>query len=324
MKAVFVENFGGIENLEIREVETPSTLEEKEVLVRVRAAGINRADILQRRGLYPPPKDASEKILGLEFAGEVVKTGKKATRFSLGERVFGIISGGAQAEFVKIHEDLLMKIPKTLSYTEAASIPEAFITAHDALFTLAKLKKRESLLIHSVGSGVGTAAAQLAKLKDVKVIGTSRSAEKLAKCIHLGVDVPILIDQNSDFTKTVKKENGVDVILDLVGAAYFQKNLECLKSKGRMILVGLVGGTRAEFNLSIALSKRLTIIGTVLRSRSLKEKAKATRKFESLLSLFENKTLKPMVDKVFKLEEVKLAHEYIESNKNFGKVVLEI
>lgn len=323
MKAVFIREFGGIENLEIREVEEPVHPKGKEIIVRVRACGVNRADILQRRGLYPAPKDAPQRIPGLEFAGEIIKIGEKVKKFRLGERVFGITSGGAQAELIKTHESILMKIPNGLNYTKAAAIAEAFITAHDALFTLSKLKRNETVLIHSAGSGVGIAAVQLAKLIGAKVIGTSRTAEKLEKCAKFGLDVPILIKSDADFADILRKLGGVDVILDLVGAAYFRQNLESLKKKGRIVLVGLVGGAKTEFNLGIALSKRLTIIGTVLRSRSLKEKAQAIRKFERMLPFFEDQTLKPVVDKVFKVSDVRLAHEYIESNKNFGKVILE-
>ncbi len=323
MRAIFVKEFGGVENLEVREVAEPRNPKGKEVLIKVYAAGLNRADILQRRGLYPAPKGTPERILGLEFAGEVDLTGEKSMKFNIGDRVFGITSGGAQSEFILSHEDLLIKIPRNLNFVEAASIAEAFITAYDALFTLAQLRKKETLLIHAIGSGVGIAALQLAKLAGAKVIGTSRSAEKLEKCRDLGLDVAITAIE-TDFTKIVRKEGGADVILDLVGASYFQRNLESLNTKGRMILVGLTGGSKTEFQMSLALSKRLKIIGTVLRTRSLKEKAQAIRKFLPFLSFFETGELKPVVDRVFKMNEVQLAHRYIEENRNFGKVVLEI
>ncbi len=325
MKAVWVKEFGGAENLEIREVENPSRASGKEVLVRVKASALNRADLLQRRGFYPAPTGYPERILGLEFAGEVAETGAEATNFHAGMRVFGITAGGAQAEFLLTDESLLARIPDNLSFAQAAAIPEAFITAQDAVFTQGGLKENETLLVHAVGSGVGLAALQLAKARNIKVFGTSRTADKLDECEKFGLDEGILTDEKTNFAEIIKAKNGgVDVILDLVGAAYFQANLESLNLKGRLILVGLTAGAKAEFNLSIALSKRLKIIGTVLRSRSIEEKADATRRFaEEIVPLFESGKLKPNIDKIFKIEEIRAAHEYLESNASFGKVVLE-
>ncbi|MFN3329915.1 MAG: NAD(P)H-quinone oxidoreductase [Pyrinomonadaceae bacterium] len=305
-----------------------SDLPKGEVLIKVMASAINRADILQRRGLYPAPKDAPERILGLEFSGEVIAIGEKVSKFRVGDRVFGIVSGGAQAEMIVSREDLLMKIPENLSFIEAAAIPEAFITAHDAIFTLGKLQPSESILIHAVGSGVGLAALQLAKTVNARTFGTSRSKEKLEKCFQFGLDEAILMKEEINFAEIIRAETagkGVELIIDLVGASYFQMNLESLALKGRLILVGLTGGSKAEFNLGVALSKRLRIIGTVLRSRSFEEKVEATKKFaEYALPLFRSGKLKPNVDVVFKMNQIMQAHEYVESNKNFGKVVLVI
>jgi putative PIG3 family NAD(P)H quinone oxidoreductase len=325
MKAVYVKEFGGAENLEIREVENPPRAAGKEVLVNVKASALNRADLLQRKGFYPAPKGFPERILGLEFAGEVAETGEEVTDFKTGDRVFGITAGGAQAEFLLSDESLLAGIPENLSFTEAASIPEAFITAHDAIFTNGALKENETLLIHAVGSGVGLAALQLAKARNIKVIGTSRTADKLEKCRKFGLDEGILTGEDANFAGIIKEKNGgVDVILDLVGAAYFQANLESLNLKGRIILVGTTSGSKAELNFSQVMSKRLKIIGTVLRSRSTQEKAEATRKFaEEVVPLFESRALKPNIDKIFKIEEIRTAHEYLESNASFGKIVLE-
>ncbi len=333
MKAVYVKEFGGAENLEIREVENPPAPTGKEVLVNVKASALNRADLLQRKGFYPAPLGFPERILGLEFAGEVAELGAEATKFKIGDRVFGITAGGAQAEFLLSDESLLARIPENLSFTEAAAIPEAFITAHDAIFTNGNLQNNETLLIHAVGSGVGLAALQLAKARNIKVIGTSRTADKLERCDKLGLDFGIAtggvsFDANpkifAELVQHLNGEKGVDVILDLVGAAYFQANLESLNLKGRIILVGTTSGSKAELNFSQVMSKRLKIIGTVLRSRPTEEKAEATRKFaEEVVPLFESETLKPNIDKVFKIEEVRAAHEYLESNASFGKVVLE-
>jgi putative PIG3 family NAD(P)H quinone oxidoreductase len=327
MKAVYVKEFGGAENLEIREVEDLPQPKEKEILVRVKTSALNRADILQRKGFYPAPKGFPERILGLEFAGEVAEIGEVPGKFKTGDRVFGITAGGAQAEFLLTNESLLAKIPENLNFIEAATIPEAFITAHDAIFTLGNLQEGETLLIHAVGSGVGLAALQLAKAKNIKVFGTSRTLDKLDKCREFGLDEAILTDKSTDFAKIVREKTdgkGVDVILDLVGASFFAGNLESLALKGRLILVGLTGGVAAEFNLGTALAKRAKIIGTVLRSRSTEEKAKATAKFVTdVLPLIEAQKINPNLDKVFPVENIKEAHQYLESNRNFGKVVLE-
>lgn len=327
MKAVYIKQFGGAENLEIREVENPSAPKNKQILVRVKASAINRADILQRKGFYPAPKGVSSEIPGLEFAGEVAEIGEGVGEFQIGDRVFGITSGAAQAEFLLTEESLLAKIPDNLSFTDAAAIPEAFITASDAIFTQGNLRESETLLIHAVGSGVGLAALQLAKAKGAKVFGTSRTADKLEKCGTFGLDVSVNTKETENFAEIIKEKTdgkGADIILDLVGASVFEKNLESLALKGRLILVGLVGGRTSEFDLGLALTKRLKIFGTVLRSRSTEEKAGATRQFiAEVLPLLESGKVKPNIDKIFPLEEIRKAHEYVESNESFGKVVLE-
>jgi putative PIG3 family NAD(P)H quinone oxidoreductase len=328
MKAVYIKEFGTPENLEIREVANLPKPKKTEVLVNVKASALNRADLLQRRGLYPAPKGFPERILGLEFAGEVAGIGEEVSEFKTGDRVFGITAGGAQAEFLLTDESLLARIPENLSFTKAAAIPEAFVTAHDAIFTQGKLETYETLLIHAVGSGVGLAALQLAKAKNIRTFGTSRTADKLEECKKLGLDEAILTGEDMNFAEIIKEKTsgkGVDVILDLVGASLFSANLESLALKGRLMLVGTLGGGAAEFNLHVALVKRLKIIGTVLRARSIEEKAEATRKFaEEVVPLFEKGLIKPNIDRVFKIGEIREAHEYLESNASFGKVVLEI
>ena len=327
MKAIFIKEFGAAENLEIREVENPPAPADRQVLVKVKASAVNRADILQRRGFYPAPKGFPEKIPGLEFAGEVAEKGENAGKFKIGERVFGITAGAAQAELLLTEESLLARIPENLSFTEAAAVPEAFITAYDALFTQGNLQADETLLIHAVGSGVGLAALQLAKAKDARVFGTSRTSEKLEECGKFWLDEAVNTEEVKNFAEFIKEKTdgkGVDVILDLVGASYFSENLKSLALKGRLILVGLVGGRTAEFDLGTALTKRLKIIGTVLRSRSTAEKAEATEKFiADVLPLLASGKVKPNIDKIFSMEEIAKAHEYIESNESFGKVVLE-
>jgi NADPH2:quinone reductase len=332
MKAVYVKEFGGIENLEIREVENPSPPRDKQVLVNVKAAALNRADLLQRRGLYPAPKGFPERILGLEFAGEVFGIGENVVDFKIGDRVFGITAGGAQSEFLLTESSLLAKIPERLDFTQAAAIPEAFITAHDAVFTQGNLQKGETLLIHAVGSGVGLAALQLAKANGIATIGTSRTEDKLLKAHGFGLDFAIststdISEDPKHFAELLRAQNqgtGVDVVLDLVGAKYLQANLESLNLNGRLILVGTAGGSKAELNFSLVMAKRLKIIGTVLRSRSIAEKSETTKAFvKDVLPWLESGVIVPNIDRVFKAEEIQPAHEYLESNESFGKVVLE-
>lgn len=325
MKAVYIKEFGGAENLEIREVENPAKPQKTEVLVNVKASALNRADIVQRLGKYPAPKGYPQNIPGLEFAGEVAEIGADVKNFKVGDRVFGITGGGAQAEFLLTDESLLAKIPDNFSFTEAAAIPEAFMTAYDAVFLQGGLKKGETLLIHAVGSGVGLAALELAKAHGNKVIGTSRTKSKLEKALQLGLDAAIATDDTENLAEEIKaKVGGVNVVLDLVGAAYFAANVESLNPKGRIVFVGTTSGAKTELNISQIMAKRATLIGTVLRSRPTPEKAEVTKKFiEEVLPLLESGKIKPNIDRVFKIEEIQAAHKYLESNESFGKVVLE-
>ena len=326
MKAVYINQFGGPENLEIREVPEPQVPHGTNVLVRVRAAGLNRADLLQRKGFYPAPAGYSSNIPGLEFAGEVVEVGDEVRSWKPSDRVMAITAGEGQAELVSVDESLLFKIPDELSFTDAAAIPETFITANDAIFTLGELRSGQTLLVHAAASGVGIAAIQLAKQAGVTVIGTSRTADKLTRLQELGLEHGITTP-DAKFADEVKRftdGQGADVILDLVGASYFAENLASLNTKGRLILVGLTGGAAAEFDLRLALQKRARIIGTMLRGRSIEEKAEATRAFtDHAMRYIESGAIKPVVDKVFAAADVRAAHEYLESNKSFGKVVLE-
>jgi putative PIG3 family NAD(P)H quinone oxidoreductase len=326
MKAVYIKEFGGPENLEIRDVPDLPKPSGTQVLVRVRASALNRADLLQRMGKYPPPPGYSPNIPGLEFAGEVAEIGEQVDQFKPGDRVFAITGGEAQAEYVLIDERLLAKIPDNLSFVEAAAVPEVFITASDAIFTLGDLKEYESLLVHAVGSGVGLAALQLAKANGAKVFGTSRTQDKLDAAAQFGLDVPILTEK-PEFSEIVLREtdgHGVDVVLDLVGAAYFRENLASLAKKGRLILIGTQSGSRAEFDLGIALTKRLSIIGTVLRARPFEEKVQINQRFiEDVIPLLAAGKVRPNVDKVFPVAEIRAAHEYMQSNASFGKIVIE-
>lgn len=327
MKAVHIAKFGSIDALEIREIPNPPPPVASQVLVSVHAAGLNRADLLQVRGSYPPPFGYSLNMPGLEFAGEVKAIGDGVITWSVGERVFGITAGEAQAELLLTDSSLLARIPENLSFTEAAAVPEAFITAHDAIFTLGDLKENETLLIHAVGSGVGLAALQLAKARGAFVIGTSRTAEKLERCKNFGLYAAIVTGEMADFAGAVKEATngkGVDVVLDLVGAAYVQQNLASLALKGRLILVGLTSGSKAEFDLGMALQKRLRIIGTMLRGRSIEEKADAVKRFSNeAVPLLASGKVRPNLDRTFAIENVVDAYSYLESNTSFGKIVLE-
>jgi NADPH2:quinone reductase len=329
MRAVVIRAPGGVEGIGVQEVETPSAPTSDCVRVRVQTAGLNRADLMQRRGRYPAPPGYPQNIPGLEFAGEIEALGDTATTWKIGDRVFGITAGGGQAEFVIVPESNLARIPEELDWIEAGAMPEAFITAHDALFTRAQLQMGERILIHAAGSGVGTAAVQLAHAAGATVYGTSRSADKLARLreLNLGLDEGVAVDETpAKIAEAVQQwtdGSGVDVILDLVGGIYFPANLEALAPRGRLICVGTTAGPKSEINIGLLMRKRATIIGTVLRPRSIEEKAEATRRFVAgVLPLVERGALRPVVECVYTAEEIRAAHEHLESNRTFGKIVL--
>ena len=329
MKAVVIARPGGVEALEIREVETPAAPTADRVRIRVHAAALNRADILQRKGYYPPPPGAPKDIPGLEFAGEVDQIGPEVSSLQPGERVFGICGGGAQAEFIVVPASHLTSIPENLGWAEAAAVPEVFITAHDALFTQARLQSGETMLVHAAGSGVGTAAIQLARATGAKAFGTSRTAGKLESAQELGLNNSIVIkDDPLAFVEAAKKwtgGRGIDVILDLVGAAYLDANLKALAQQGRMMQVGTTSGSQATLDFGLLMSKRLTLRGTVLRARSVEEKATATRLFaKQVVPLLADGSVRPVVDRTYRLGEVREAHLRMESNESFGKIVLMI
>jgi NADPH:quinone reductase len=329
MRAVVIASHGGVEGLEVREVERPAKATADRVLVRVHAAGLNRADILQRRGLYPAPSGVAENIPGLEFAGEVAEIGSEVRALRVGQRVFGITAGGAQAEYLLVPESHLVEIPSNLDWMDAAAVPEAFITAHDALFTQARLEMGERLLVHAAGSGVGLAAIQLARAAGATVYGTSRTAEKLLRARGFGLDEGVAVgDDPMIFAKAISEWTagaGVEVILDLVGGSYLASNLEALTLKGRLMLVGTTAGASATLNFGVLMMKRLRLIGTVLRARSVEEKARATSRFAShVVPLLQREAVRPVIDKIYRMDEVGEAHERLESNASFGKIVLKI
>ncbi|HCF56379.1 MAG TPA: NAD(P)H-quinone oxidoreductase [Myxococcales bacterium] len=324
MRAVIVREPGGVEVLEQREVADPEP-RDGELLVRVKAAGVNRADVLQRRGRYPAPADAPQDILGLEFAGEVEACGRAVSRFRPGDRVMGVVGGGACAERLVIHERIALPVPRGLGFAEAAAIPEAFLTAFDAALLQGALEPGNWLLVHAVGSGVGTAAVQLARLVNARTVGTARSEAKIARARGLGLAVGLVLDKPL-FADEVKRRTGgpgADVVLDLVGGAYLEENLRAMAPLGRQIVVGLVAGSSVSLSLGLLLAKRLTLRGTVLRSRSLEERAALALEFErQILPQFEQGALRPIVDRVLPMAEIAEAHRLIEANASFGKLVL--
>ena len=324
MRAVLIQEPGGPEVLRLCEVADPAP-SPGEILVRVRATALNRADLLHRRGLYPPPPGVHPRIPGLEFAGIVETAGSAVTGFQPGQRVMGLLPGAGYAEKVVTPERLALPIPDPLSFQEAAGLPEVFLTAFDALHLQGGLGPGQTLLLHGAGSGVGTAALQLCRLTGAASIGTSRSRTKLDRCLELGLDHAVLTEcgnfQEAVLDLTAGK--GVDLILDMVGAAYLEQNLSCLAARGQLILIGLLGGPSAPIDLSRILKQSLRIRGTVLRPRPVEEKIRLNQEFRRrILPCFENGVLTPVVDRAFPLEEAAEAHSFMESNGNFGKIVL--
>jgi putative PIG3 family NAD(P)H quinone oxidoreductase len=329
MRAVVIKSHGGVGGIGVMEVESPPAPVADRVRVRVYAAGLNHADILQRRGSYPAPPGYPQNIPGLEFAGEVEEIGDAVSAWKIGDRVFGIIAGGAQAELVVVPESNLARVPAQLSWDEAGAMPEVFITAHDALFTRAGLHMGDRVLVHAVASGVGTAAVQLAHAAGATVYGTSRNADKLTRMreLKLGMDDSVAVgDVPAKFVEAVQKWTngaGVDVILDLVGGSYFPPSLEALSIRGRIISVGTTAGAKSEIDLGLLKRKRAAIIGTMLRTRSIEEKADATRRFAAaVLPLVSRGRIRPVIDRVYPIDQVRDAHERLESNPSFGKIVL--
>lgn len=324
MRAIVIRESGGPEVLELRDVASPEPAK-GEVRVRVRATAVNRADLLQRLGAYPPPPDAPADIPGLELAGEVDAIGPGVRSLAIGDRVFGLVGGGAYADHVVAHERTLAKMPLGLSFTDAAAIPEAFLTAYDAIVSQCGLASGETVLVQAVGSGVGTAAVQIAKAIGARSIGTARTQDKLDRAESLGLDAGICV-QNATFSEQVLAltlGQGADVVLELVGGAYVAEDLRCTRVTGRIVVVGLVAGTRVDLDLGALLRKRITMRGTVLRARPLEEKISTAHVLaRNIAPLVARGIYKPVIDEVIPLAEARRAHELMQANATFGKLVL--
>ena len=326
MRAATITRPGGPDVLEVRDVERPEP-GTGEVLVRVCASALNRADLLQREGRYAAPRDWPQDIPGMEIAGEVARCGPSTSLWTEGNRVFGIVGGGANAEYIVTHERTLAAIPATLSWTDAAAVPEAFITAHDALVTQAEVRSSEHVLIHAIGSGVGLAALQLARAAGAIPIGDARTAEKIERARSLGLEHGITVAADAGVVTTRVQELtrgvGAEIVLDLVGGPYTPVSIAAAAPKGRIILIGTMAGRDASLPLGAILGKRLTLRGTVLRARPLEEKIMATRAFAAqVVPLLASGVVRPVIDKLFPLGEIVAAHRHLESNATFGKVVI--
>ncbi|MEQ6378281.1 NAD(P)H-quinone oxidoreductase [Bacillaceae bacterium S4-13-58] len=324
MRAIIVKQPGGAEQLQIEEYVKPIP-KDGELLIKVKAAAVNRTDIVNRES---SSGYLNNLILGVEVAGTVEKAGAGA-KTAVGTNVMGLVNGGGYAEYVVMPDDRAMVIPENLSFEEAAAIPEVFLTAYQTLFWIGQLREGKNVLIHAGGSGVGTAAIQLAKqIGQANVITTAGSKEKLDFCRSLGADACINYkEQNFDEeVLNTTKNQGVDLILDFIGASYWRKNLASIKVDGRWVLIGILGGAEIEkFNLMDVISKRIQLTGTLLTPRSDEYKAALTSEFSSkTLELFRNNKLRPVVDHVFAFDQIQQAHEHMENNKNIGKIIIKV
>ncbi|MGA8942414.1 MAG: NAD(P)H-quinone oxidoreductase [Thermoactinomyces sp.] len=325
MKAVLVKKPGDVDQLFIGDFPKP-VCGKKEILVKVKATALNRADLLQRRGYYPPPEGASP-LMGLEAAGLVEEIGDDCEEaWKTGDRVFALLPGGGYAEYVTIPEKMALRIPDGISFSEAASIPEAFLTAFQTLFWVGRLSKGEHVLIHAGAGGVGSAAIQLAREAGAIPIVTVGSEKKQTFCLNLGAQHAFNY-KKEDFVPRVMEATGgqgVDLVLDFIGAAYWKQNIKVLKVDGRWVLIGTLGGSRLEqASLAPVLNKRLQITGTTLRNRSLDYKIKLSHEFASFaLPRLEKGEIRPVIDREFPFEQVREAHKYMEENRNCGKIVL--
>jgi NADPH2:quinone reductase len=328
MRAAIITRPGGPEVLQIEDRPTPIP-GPGQILVRVHASALNRADLLQRNGQYPAPAGAPADIPGLEFAGEVATLGPGVAEWNPGDRVFGIVAGGGNAEYLVTDAGTVAPLPLDVSSTDAAAIPEAFITAYDALVRQACVVAGEAVLIHAVGSGVGLAATQLARAWKATPYGTARTSEKIDRARMLGLVAGLVVDDDVDvippFVERLTAARGIDVTIDLLGGTYVAPSIRTAALRGRIMLIGTIAGRAATLPLPLVLAKRLTLRGTVLRARSIGEKRVVTAAFaEDVVPLFASGVLRPTVDSIFDLDDIRAAHERLESNATFGKIVVRM
>jgi NADPH:quinone reductase len=325
MKAIVITRPGGPEVLELQERPAPEP-GLGQIRVRVRTSALNRADLHQRMGNYPAPPGSPADIPGMEYAGEVDAVGPGSTMWPVGSRVMGIVGGGAHAELLCVHEREVLPMPRALSFEEGAAIPEVFLTAYDALFRQLDVGIGERVLVHAIGSGVGTAALQLAEIGGATVYGSSRSEEKLQRAKSLGL-VHAIDTSSPDWAERLEAlagTNSIHAVVDLVGGNYLSGNLRVLAPRGRLCVIGLTAGNRSEIDLGMVLRKRLKIIGTALRSRTPEEKATLAREFaQRIVPLFDAGRLRPVIERVVPFEEIGAAHAELASNGTFGKLVLQ-
>ncbi len=309
--------------LVLAEVERPRPMA-GQVLVQVEACSVNRADLLQRRGLYPPPPGESS-LLGLDFAGYIVAKGAEVEKWCVGDRVFGIVAGGGYGRYVAVWADHLVPIPEELSFVEAAAVAEVFFTAYLNLWGEGRLSPGETLLVHGCGSGVGSAVVQLARATGATVITTLGDRTRSGRCRQLGAH-HVICYRDAHWPQQVLSatgDAGVDLIVDWIGAPYLADHVNLLKTGGRLVIIGLMGGRKVELDLAPVLTKRLRIIGSVLRSRSREEKAELTRRFRrDVLPLLANREVKAVVDRIFSIRDAEEAHRTLRDEPHFGKVVL--
>ncbi len=325
MRAVLIENEGSDASLSIGEAPSPE-LRPDDLRIATKAFAINRGDLMQRRGLYPPPPGAST-IMGLECAGEVAEVGANVSGWSIGDRAMALLAGGGYASEAVVHAGSAMQVPEGLSWTDAAAIPEVFLTVHLTVFQLAAFPDGGTLLVHGGGSGIGTAATQMVVALGGRVITTAGSDDKCARCRELGADVAVNY-RNASFAEAVTEAtggSGVDVVLDHIGGDYLADNLASLKLGGRLVLIGLMGGAQAEISLALVMMKRLQIIGSTLRARPVEEKAAIVADFQARFGAhLASGRIRPIVDRVLPMEEIEAAHAVMQASDHFGKLVLTV
>jgi putative PIG3 family NAD(P)H quinone oxidoreductase len=323
MRAVVVTSPGGPEMLHVAEVPEPHA-GEGEVTVRVAAAGVNRADLLQRMGHYPPPPGASD-ILGLEVSGMIASVGAGVADIAEGDRVMALLEGGGYAELAAVRAPQVVRVPANIDLIDAGGIPEVFITAHDALFTRARLQTGETVLIHGGGGGIGTAAIQLGRQHGCRVLVTAGSAAKLARCADLGAHAGINYATEDFVTRTRELTNGrgADVVLDIMGAAYLGRNLEVVAVDGRVVVIGMQGGTHADIDLGVMMRRRVTLISTALRARPAAQKAAIVAAFATeVVPGLAAGALRPVIDRVLPFDAAGEAHRLMEAGEVVGKILL--